>query len=71
MKKYFLAAFAFLLACFSAVSHAALPTEATAAFTALSTNATDVIAAIWPILALVTGGFALMKLFKKGASRAV
>lgn len=55
----------------SASAMAALPTEATAAFATLNTNATDVIAAVWPILAIVVGGFALMKLFKKGASRAV
>lgn len=51
-------------------AHAALPTEATAAFTALNTNATDILAAVWPIVAVVTGGFALIKLFKKGASKA-
>jgi len=50
---------------------AALPTEATAAFTTLSGNVTDIISAVWPILAAVVGGFALMKLFKKGANRAV
>lgn len=50
---------------------AALPAEATAAFTTLSGNATDVLAAIWPIVAIVTGGFALVTLFKKGASKAV
>lgn len=45
---------------------AALPTEATAAFTAVSGNVTDIFAAIWPIIATVTGGFVLIKLFKKG-----
>ena len=53
------------------VAHAALPTEATAAFTGLSTNVNDILTAIWPIVAAVVGGFALIKLFKKGASRAV
>ena len=61
----------FLLMMLSAFAHAALPTEATAAFTTISTGVTDVLAATWPILAAVVGGFALMKLFKKGASRAV
>lgn len=55
----------------SGFASAALPTEATAAFTALSGNVTDVIASVWPILAAVVGGFALMKLFKKGANKAV
>lgn len=49
--------------------HAALPTEATNAFTALSGNVTDIFAAIWPIVAAVTGGFVLISLFKKGASK--
>ncbi len=48
------------------VANAALPTEATAAFTAVSGNVTDIFAAIWPIIATVTGGFVLIKLFKKG-----
>ncbi len=48
---------------------AALPTEATNAFTALSVNVTDIFAAIWPIVAAVTGGFVLISLFKKGASK--
>ncbi len=48
------------------VANAALPTEATAAFTAVSGNVTDIFAAIWPIIAAVTGGFVLIKLFKKG-----
>lgn len=52
-------------------AHAALPTEATAAFTQLSTNVTDISTAVWPVLAAVTGAFALMKLFKRGASRAI
>jgi len=50
-------------------AHAALPTEATAAFTALSGNVTDIFAAIWPIVAAVVGGFVLIGLFKKGASK--
>lgn len=50
---------------------AALPTEATAAFTTISGNVTDVLAAMWPIVALATGGFVLVKLFKKGANKAV
>lgn len=52
-----------------ASAHAALPTEATSAFTALSGNVTDIFAAIWPIVAAVTGGFVLIALFKKGASK--
>ena len=52
-------------------AQAALPTAATDAFTSISGNVTDVLAAIWPIAALSVGGFVLLKLFKKGASKAV
>lgn len=61
--------FSFLMAQIEAM--AALPTEATAAFTTLSGNVTDILAAVWPIAALATGGFILLKLFKKGARSAV
>jgi len=50
-------------------SMAALPTEAASAFTTLSGNVTDILAAVWPIVAAVVGGFTLIKLFKKGASK--
>jgi len=50
---------------------AALPTEATAAFSTISGNVTDVLAAMWPIVALATSGFVLVKLFKRGANKAV
>lgn len=54
-----------------ASSHAALPTEATAAFSTISGNVTDVFGAMWPIVTLATGGFVLVKLFKKGTNKAV
>ena len=56
---------------FAAFAHAALPPEATSAFTSLSDNLTAIFAAVWPIVATAVGGWALIKLFKKGASRAV
>ena len=55
---------------FIPAAHAVLPAEATAAFTEISSNVTDILAAIWPIVALVVGGFVLIKLFKKGANKA-
>lgn len=60
-----------VLALGSVAAHAALPTEASAAFTALSGNVTDILAEIWKIVPVVVGGFVLVKLFKKGANRAV
>lgn len=59
------------LVAFANDAMAALPAEATAAFSGLSTNVTDVLGAVWPIVGAVVGGFALIKLFKKGASKAV
>lgn len=49
---------------------AELPPEATAAFTSVKTDATDMIAAGWPLLVAVTVGFVLMKLFKRGVNKA-
>jgi len=60
-----------LLTGVAASAHAALPAEATAAFGEISGSVTDVLAVIWPIVAAVTGGFVLIKLFKKGANKAV
>lgn len=51
--------------------HAALPAAATDAFDAVETNVTDILGAVWPIVALSVGGFVLIKLFKKGANKAV
>lgn len=71
MIRYIQVFFATLFALAFGTAHAALPTEATAAFTTLSTSVSDILSAIWPIVAAVVGGFALIKLFKKGANRAV
>jgi len=51
-------------------AHAALPAEAAAAFTTLSGNATDMLASTWPVVVIVTGGFGLMRLFKRSARNA-
>lgn len=47
-------------------AHAALPTEATAAFSTVSGNVNDIFTAVWPIVGTVVGGFVLIRLFKKG-----
>lgn len=49
---------------------AALPTEAAAAFTSMSTNVTDVSGALWPVVAAVISLFFLVKIVKRGASKA-
>lgn len=51
------------------VAMAALPTEATAAFTSLSGAVTDILAAAWPVIAAVVVGFVTIKLFKRGGNK--
>jgi len=51
-------------------AHAAIPPEATAAFTALQSDATSLLASGWGIAAVVVGGLILFKLFKKVMGRA-
>jgi hypothetical protein len=53
----------------SVAANAALPTEASAAFTTLTGNVTDILAAVWPLVATLVGGFTLIKLFKRGAGK--
>ncbi|WP_076588738.1 major coat protein [Vibrio ostreicida] len=52
------------------VASAALPADAQAAMDSVSTFATDILAATWPIAITLTVGFIGIKLFKKGASKA-
>jgi hypothetical protein len=56
---------------FAENARAALPPDAEAAFTAIKGNMTDTLGAVWPIVILGTGGWILIKLFKKGANKAV
>jgi len=51
-------------------AHAVLPTEATAAVAEVVTFATDMIAAAWPIVALIAVGGIGIKLFKKFTNKA-
>ena len=55
----------------AAGAQAALPTEAAAAFSTISGNVTDILGVVWPIVITMTSGFILIKLFKKGANKAV
>lgn len=48
---------------------AALPAEATSAFTSLSSAVTDILAAVWPVVAAVVVGFVTIKLFKRGGNK--
>lgn len=60
------------LASVSAVAvqaHAALPTEATTAFTSLKADAESLITAAWPVVAAITVGFVLISLFKRAAGK--
>jgi hypothetical protein len=69
MNKLLTLALALLLALVSVPVMAALPTEASTAFTTLSGNVTDIIAEVWPILASAVGGFVLFKLFRRGMNK--
>ena len=53
----------------ASAAHAALPTEATTAFTTLKTDSESLIAAAWPVVAAVVVGFVLLSLFKRAASK--
>jgi len=54
----------------SGSAHAELPAPVAAAFTTIETNFTDLETAGWPVVATITGGLILIKLFKKFANRA-
>lgn len=51
-------------------ANAEVPLEATAALTAVSTDAASLAASAWPVLASIVGTFVLMKLFKRFVSKA-
>jgi Phage major coat protein, Gp8. len=68
MKKLVLLVGAFLSS-FSVGAFAALPAEATAAFSSISTAVTDVGAAAWPIIASVLVLFATIKLVKRATGK--
>lgn len=59
-----------LLVAISAQSMAAVPTEATTAIAAIQTDGLEIIGLAWPVLAAITGGFIVMKLFKKVVNKA-
>ncbi|WP_194089227.1 major coat protein [Vibrio hibernica] len=51
-------------------AHAELPAEAAAAMTEVSGIVTDMLSAVWPIVATLTVGFVGIKLFQKAANKA-
>lgn len=68
-KIAFLSSMGFGLSALSSLSNAALDAAITTAIDGIETNITDILAAYWPIYLLATGGFVLVKLFKRGASK--
>lgn len=50
-------------------AHAALPAWATSMITDASDNVTAVLTAIGPVIAVSVGGFLVIKLIKRGASK--
>lgn len=54
----------------AAGAHAALPEGASTAFTTIQTDGLALIDLAWPVAVAITGGFILLKLFKRAANRA-
>lgn len=57
------------LALFAVTSNAAVPTAASDAFTTVQTDSLAMIDLAWPVIAVVTTGFILIRLFKRGAGQ--
>jgi len=66
-KRFKAKAAALVTASFGVVGSASatIPTEATAGITAVQTDGLAMISAGWPVVAAITGGLILIKLFKK------
>lgn len=58
-----------LLAGVSSLSMAALPVSATTALTDVQTDGLALIDAVWPVVAAITIGFVILKLFKRGVNK--
>lgn len=58
------------LAMTAGVASAALPADAQTAIDSVATFVDDILAAVWPIVTVLTVGFVGIKLFKKGANKA-
>lgn len=54
---------------FASAAQAALPSEATTAFTTLKTDGETLITNAWPVVAAITVGFVLIGLFKRAAAK--
>jgi steroid 5-alpha reductase family enzyme len=63
-------ALAAVLSVAAASSHAALPEAATNAITSIQTDGVAMIDAFWPVAVAITGGFVILKLFRKGVGKA-
>lgn len=58
-----------LLALSSASAFAALPTDASTALSTVTTFGSDLLTALWPAIGAISGGFVLIKLFKRGINK--
>ena len=54
---------------FGSMANAALPTAATDAISLVQTDGEALITAYWPVVAAITVGFVIIKLFKRGAGK--
>lgn len=77
MKKITLSPFAVVLSFvlgfmslfFAPIASAALPAVAATTLDAIETDGLALIDLVWPVLGSILGGFILIKLFKRGASK--
>ncbi len=68
MLKKFMVVLAASMAVVTGAS-ADLPTAATTAITTMQTDGLALIDAIWPVVAAITVGFVIIKLFKRGSGK--
>lgn len=68
-KIAFLVSVGVPMALASSMSNAALDAAITTAITGIQTNGADMLTAFWPVYLAIVGGFVLVKLFKRGASK--
>lgn len=69
MRKYIAMIVAPIAALFGTSAHAALSVEAGTALTTLQTDGLALIDLVWPVVAAITIGFVVLKLFKRGVNK--
>lgn len=71
MKKVLGLLVTFVLSAFAGLASAAVPVAATAALASVETDGMAMVDLLWPVVAAFALAWALIKIFKKGVSKAV